>query len=87
MLTTIGRLPLTTLSTPEAQTGEFITTDLTPDQYQVHGMLAGYMELLQVIENGGDTGSSGREARKTVQIMEGFLRSHREGSRLVDVPE
>ena len=78
---------LTTLSTPEAQSGEFMRTDLTPDQYQVHGMVAGYTELLRVVENGGESGSSGREARKTVQILQGFLRSNREGSRLVDVPE
>ena len=75
-----------TLVTAAPENGEFTRRHLKPDQLQVHGMLAGYMELIRVIENGGESGSSGREARKTVQIMLGFLKSNHEGSRLVDVP-
>ena len=75
-----------TLVTLGPKSGDFSRRHLQPDQLQVHGMLAGYRELIQVIENGGESGSSGREARKTVQIMVGFLKSNHEGSRLVDVP-
>ena len=41
--------------------------------------MAAYEELVGLIENGGDGTSSGREARKTVQIMVGFLESHQPG--------
>ena len=67
--------------------GEKATRNLVPPHYQVHGLVAAYRELIDKIENGGDGVSSGREARKTVQIMAGFLKSHQAGSSLVDVPE
>ena len=49
--------------------------------------MAAYEELVGLMENGGDGTSSGREARKTVQIMVGFLESHRQGSRLIEAPD
>ena len=67
------------LSTPERST-------LVPDYYKVEGIEAGYRELIGLIEKGGTSVSPAREARKTVQIMLGFLKSQQEGSRLVDVP-
>lgn len=60
---------------------------LVPDQYQVHGIVAAYNEIIDMIERGGESVSPAREARKTIQIMMGFLKSHQEGSRLVNVPE
>ena len=42
--------------------------------------------MIDCIENGGDGVSTAREARKTVQIMTGFLKSHTAGGHLVDVP-
>ena len=54
--------------------------------HQVHGILAAYEEMFDLIENDGVSVSPAREARKTVQIMMGFLKSHQEGGRLVDVP-
>ena len=71
---------------PPAQS-RIVSEKLQPDQYQVHGLVAAYKELIDIIENGGESVSPAREARKTVQIMVGFLKSHQEGSRLVDVPE
>ena len=63
-----------------------VTHTLHPIQYQVQGLAATYTELISVIENGGTGVSTAVEARKTLQIMLGFLKSHQEGNRLVDVP-
>ena len=71
---------------PDTRRGQLKAT-IHPDQYQVHGIAAAYQELIDVIENGGESVSSGREARKTLKIMLGFLRSQQEGSRLIDLPE
>ena len=59
---------------------------VVPKSYQTIGIPAGYLELIDMIENGGSSISPAREARKTVQIMTGFLQSHQQGSRLIDVP-
>ena len=59
---------------------------VVPKSYQTIGIPAGYLELIDMIENGGTSISPAREARKTVQIMTGFLQSHQQGSRLIDVP-
>ena len=64
---------------------ESVTT-LSSDQFQVQGLVAAYHEMLDVVEAGATSISPAREARKTLQIMLGFLKSHQEGSRLVDVP-
>ena len=48
--------------------------------------MAAYEELIGLIENGGEGVSTGRDARKTVQIMTGFLKSQQAGGALVDVP-
>ena len=61
-------------------------TVLKPGQYQVHGMVAAYRELIDVIRVGGESISSPHHARMSLQIMLGFLDSHRQGSRFVDVP-
>ena len=63
-----------------------VTHTLHPIQYQVQGLAATYAELIEVIENGGTGVSTAVEARKTLQIMLGFLKSHQHGNRLVDVP-
>ena len=63
-----------------------VSHTLHPVQYQVQGLAATYAELIDVIENGGIGVSTATEARKTLQIMLGFLESHQQGSRLVEVP-
>ena len=60
--------------------------NLVPRQFQVHGMVAAYREMIDLIQNGGNGVSSGREARKTVQIMEGFVQSNHQGGQLIPVP-
>ena len=59
---------------------------ILPGQYQVQGLVAAYQELIDMIENGSTGVSSGIEARKTVRIMMGFLKSQQEESSLVNVP-
>lgn len=61
--------------------------NLIPGQFQVHGMVAAYREIINLIENGGTGISSGQEARKTVQIVEGFVQSNYQGGRLIPVPK
>ena len=63
-----------------------VTHNLHPVQYQAQGLAATYTELVEVIENGGAGVSTAAEARKTLQIMLGFLKSHQEGNRLVNAP-
>ena len=60
-------------------------TTIHPEQYQVHGMVAAYRELIDIMERGGESVSSPRDARTALRILLGFLESHRQGSRLVDV--
>ena len=91
-----GRIVLTPWGGHQDRTAELLTTDasgetvrrtLVPGQYLVRNLMAAYEELVGLMENGGDGTSSGREARKTVQIMVGFLESHRQGSRLIEAPD
>ena len=63
-----------------------VTRPLHPAHYQIQGLPATYAELIEVIENGGAGVSTATEARKTLQIMLGFLKSQQEGNRLVEVP-
>ncbi len=57
--------------------------------YQTMGYVAAYEELIALSESGGTGQSvgSGRDARRVVQILTGFLKSHQAGSGLVEVPE
>ena len=90
-----GRIVLTPWGGHQDRTAELLTTDragetvrrtLVPGQYLVRNLMAAYEELVGLMENGGDGTSSGREARKTVRIMVGFLESHQQGSRLIEAP-
>ena len=62
-----------------------IRTTLTPDVHRSRGIEAAYREIIDNIANGTESTSPARDARKSVRIMAGFLRSHQEGGRLVDV--
>ncbi len=75
------------LLTTDPESGEMVRRTLVPGQYLKLNLMAAYDELVGLIENGGTGISSGREARKTVQIMVGFLESHRQSSRLIEVPD
>ena len=62
-----------------------IRTTLTPDVHRSRGIEAAYREIVDNIANGTESSSPASDARKSVRIMAGFLRSHQEGGRLVDV--
>ena len=62
-----------------------IRTTLTPEVHRSRGIEAAYREIVDNIANGTERTSPARDARKSVRIMAGFLRSHQEGGRLVDV--
>ena len=74
------------LQTAGSDIREVVSTRLQPVEYQFHGLAAAYEEIIGAIEGGPPVESSGREARKTVQIHAGFLKSQQAGSSLVDVP-
>ena len=63
------------------------TTEFFPlPSHQLTGIPACVAELIDVIENGGDLLSPAREAKKTVEVLVGFLQSHARGNVRVDLP-
>ncbi len=66
--------------------GEPNRTTIHPEQYQIQGTVSAYRELIDMIEHGGESVSSPQDARKALRILLGFLESHQQGGRLVDVP-
>ncbi len=64
-----------------------LRTTVTPDVYRSRGIEAAYREIIDNIANGTASSSPARDARKSVQIMMGFLKSHQEEGRLVDISE
>ena len=60
-------------------------TTIHPEQYQIQGTVAAYRELVNIIEHGGESISSPRDARMALRILLGFLESHQQGGRLVEV--
>ena len=74
------------LTVQEGIRADLLRTTIHPEQYQVHGMVAAYRELIDIIEHGGESISSPRHARMALRILLGFLESHQQGGRLVEVP-
>ena len=60
---------------------------IVPGSFVSEDIGAGYEELADLIENGGEGVSMAREARKTVKVLTGFLASHQAGSTLIDLPD
>ncbi len=77
---------LVTLHTLDEASGAMVSRPLETGDHQVHSINAAYEEMFDLIERGGESVSSAREARKTLQILLGFLKSHQQGGKLVDVP-
>ena len=73
--------------TGAVQGGGVERRNLIPRPFQVQRIVGAYQELIGLVERGGEGVSSGREARKTLQIILGFLKSHQEGGKVVPVPE
>jgi predicted dehydrogenase len=59
---------------------------LSPPVHMRTGIAAYLEELIRVMEHGGETTSPPREARKTVEIIVGFLRSQEQGSARGNLP-
>ena len=76
----------------EDEGGDTISRTIKPmgivSNYQTMGYVAAYEELIRLSESGvGESVGNGRQARHVVQIMIGFLKSHKAGSALVEVPQ
>ena len=65
---------------------EWDVCEIVPDHYVCERQSAAVAELIDVMEHGGELVSSGREARKTLEIMLGILKSHHAGNARIDFP-
>jgi predicted dehydrogenase len=65
---------------------EWSYSTLMPGDYMYTFQLAAVAELVDVLESGRPLVSSGREARKTLEIMLAMLKSHQQGNVRVDLP-
>ena len=70
---------------PEAD-GKLSRTPVAPDKAEEAGLLAALAELIHVLEQGGELVSSGRSARKTLEVILAMLRSHTAGNVRVNLP-
>lgn len=66
--------------------GQLSHTPVTPNQVGESGLLAAVIELIQVLENGGELISSGRSARKTLEVLLAMLKSHTQGNVRINLP-
>ena len=65
---------------------ESSTSPILAEKYAMENQTAAVGELIRVLEEGGDLVSPAREARKTVEVMMGILKSHHGGNCRVDFP-
>jgi len=65
---------------------EWSTTPIQADSYTCEEQMAAMVELVDVLENGGELISPGGEARKTLEIILGMLQSHHNGNARVNFP-
>lgn len=65
---------------------EWARGEIVPEEYMFAYQSGAVAELVHVLENGGELVASGREARKSLEIMLGMLRSHQLGNVRVDLP-
>ncbi|MCX6044640.1 MAG: Gfo/Idh/MocA family oxidoreductase [Chloroflexi bacterium] len=66
--------------------GQLSHTSVAPNPAAESGLLAAVGELIQVLENGGELISSGRNARKTLEVILAMLQSHTRGNVRVNLP-
>jgi predicted dehydrogenase len=65
---------------------EWSTSTILSGGYAMERQTAAVAELIQVLEHGGELVSPAREARKTVELMLGILKSHHSGNSRIDFP-
>jgi len=73
------------LITPHPSTRWWSQTTLVPGQFMYAKQSGAVAELVDVLENGGTLISPPEEARKTLQIMLGIMKSHHGGNVRVDL--
>ena len=81
-----GRVEATDTSARLIRGSSFETTEIVPGNYMIQEKGAMVAELAYVLENGGELVSPAREARKTLEIILGILKSHHSGNCRVDFP-
>ena len=59
---------------------------IQPPEWPVNGIPLGIQELIDLVDKGGDPISPAREGLRVVEILIGFLESHRRGNARVDLP-
>ena len=76
------------LLTIDGTSGELVQRSFPGGGIMTGGIQGAWEELIGVLANGGtncDLRSNAYEARKTVQLLTGMLKSHDEGSRLIEL--
>lgn len=74
------------LWTLEAGTGQQVSRPFPANMVMKGGLLNAFEELIQVMEQGGETRSTPRAARQTVEILLAMLASQQAGNTLVALP-
>lgn len=74
------------LWTTEAGTGQQVSRPFPASMVMKGALLGAFEELIRVLEHGGQTRSTPRDARMTVEILIAMLASQQQGNRLVQLP-
>lgn len=74
------------LWTTEQGTGDQVSRPFPATLIMTGAIQGALEELIHVLENGGTTRSTARDARMTVEILVGMLASQQQGNRLVSLP-
>lgn len=72
--------------TTEAGTGQQVSRPFPANMVMKGALLNAFEELIQVLEQGGTTRSTPRDARNTVEILIAMLASQQAGNRLIALP-
>jgi predicted dehydrogenase len=81
-----GRVEATDKTARLIRGASFETSEIVPQHYMLHSKGALVAELVHLLEHGGDPVSPAREARKSLEVILGILKSHHAGNTRVDFP-
>ncbi len=81
-----GRVEATDTSARLIRGASFETSEIVPEHYMLHSKGAMVAELVHLLEHGGEPVSPAREARKSLEVILGILKSHHAGNARVDFP-
>lgn len=74
------------LWTTEQGTGQQVSRPFPASMIMTGAIQGAYEELISVLEHGGTTRSTARDARMTVEVLVAMLASQQQGNRLVPLP-